>query len=205
MVEQLDKWMLAVGPAGVVVLAFAALIEFLFPPFPGDTLLLLGGIYAVRGQQNWVLVLLAITFGSALGAMVQYAVGARLTRRVELDPHGKWFGIKHAAMKKQMDRLRGSHVLLLLFNRFMPGIRGLVFLAVGAARLPFARAISLGIVSSLIWNLLILGAGILVGGNVEKLEKLFRHYTTAALGIIIVGVVALVARYLARRKSVPKE
>src|SRR3954465_8768586 len=114
MVELLDKWMLAIGQWGVVVLAFAALVEFLFPPFPGDTLLLIGGVYAVRGQQNWILVLLAITFGSTLGAMVQYAVGARLTKRVELEPDGKWLGISHRAMSRQMERLRHSYIPLLL-------------------------------------------------------------------------------------------
>lgn len=201
MVEQLDKWMLAVGPYGVIVLAFAALMEFLFPPFPGDTLLLLGGIYAVRGQQNWLLVLLAITVGSTLGSVVHYALGAKLSHRVERDPDGKWLGIKHATLRAQMDRLQKRGGVLILFNRFMPGVRAVIFLAVGAAKLPFARSIALGALSSLMWNVLLLGAGIAVGGNAERLERLLRSYQVAALGIIGVGVVAVVVRYLAKKKS----
>lgn len=202
MVEQLDKWMLAVGPFGVLALAFASLMEFLFPPFPGDTLLLLGGIYAVRGQQNWLLVLLAITVGSTLGSMVHYAAGARLSRRVERDPTGAWLGIKHETIRVQMERLRKRSVPLILFNRFMPGVRAVIFLAVGSARLPFARSMLLGVASSVMWNVLLLGAGIAVGGNAERLERLLRSYQALALGIIAVVVVALVVRYFARRKSV---
>lgn len=201
MVEQLDKWMLAVGPYGVIVLAFAALMEFLFPPFPGDTLLLLGGIYAVRGQQNWMLVLLAITVGSTLGSVVHYALGARLSQRVEREPDGKWMGIKHSTLLMQMERLRKRGTVLILFNRFMPGVRAVIFIAVGSARLPFARSILLGAVSSVMWNVLLLGAGIAVGGNAERLERLLRSYQLLALGIIVVAVVAVVVRYLARRKT----
>lgn len=202
MVEQLDKWMLAVGPFGVIVLAFAALMEFLFPPFPGDTLLLLGGIYAVRGQQNWLLVLLAITGGSTVGSIVHYVLGARLSRRIEREPDGKWLGIKHESLRVQMERLRKNGTLLILFNRFMPGVRAVIFLAVGSARLPFARSILLGAASSVMWNVLLLGAGIAVGGNAERLERMLRSYQVLALGIIGVVIVAVVVRYFARRKTV---
>lgn len=202
MLEQLDHWIHTVGPAGIAVLAVAALIESVFPPFPGDTILLLGGVYAVRGEQNWVLVLLAITFGSALGSMIQYAIGAGLTRRVEQEPNGKWLGIPHASLHAQMERLRRRYVWLVLLNRFMPGIRGVIFLAAGASRLPFAKAIALGAASALAWNLLVLGVGILVGGNAEALATVFRQYQVVALGILAVIVVALAVRYLARKKSV---
>lgn len=201
MVEALDSWMLKVGPAGVVVLALAAFAEYVFPPLPGDTVVLLGGVYAVRGQQNWLLVLLAIIAGSTLGALVQFWVGALISRRVEHHPDGKTLGIRHRMLLAQMAKMRTRSWLWVLFNRFIPGVRALIFLAAGASRLPLLRTMLLGIVSSIAWNLLLLGAGVLVGGNALKLESLVDRYQTLALGVVVAAGVGVLARALAKRRG----
>src|SRR5688572_30690893 len=91
MVEQFDSWVQSVGYAGLLVLGLAALIEYVFPPFPGDSILVLGGIYAVRGEKPWLLVLAAVTLGSVLGSAIDYGFGRLIARRVEQQPQGKLF------------------------------------------------------------------------------------------------------------------
>src|SRR4051812_33831071 len=83
MVETLDRWVQGVGPLGYAVLFLAALVEYIFPPFPGDTITLLGGIYAVRGEKSWPLVFAVVTLGSVLGCAIDYGAGARLARRIQ--------------------------------------------------------------------------------------------------------------------------
>ena len=50
MVEFLDNLISNIGLLGLLVLGLAAAVEYVVPPFPGDTITLLGGVYAVRGE-----------------------------------------------------------------------------------------------------------------------------------------------------------
>lgn len=42
MVEYIDQLISALGPLGLLVLGLAAMLEYVVPPFPGDTITLLG-------------------------------------------------------------------------------------------------------------------------------------------------------------------
>src|SRR5918996_774480 len=143
MVETLDAWIRAVGPLG-----YAAL-------------------FAARGQRSWVLVLATVTLGSVVGAAIDYVIGSRLARRFE---RGADFAERHPHLVRLQAKMRGGGIPLIAFNRFMPGVRGLIFLAAGASGMDFWRVMGWGALSALLWNALILGVGIAVGGNAERLE-----------------------------------
>ena len=65
----------AIGEVGVGLLTF---VETVFPPIPSEIILPLSGYLAERGRLNVVLVILAATVGSLLGALVLYGLGAVL-------------------------------------------------------------------------------------------------------------------------------
>lgn len=188
MVEWLDKILHAVGPLGYLVLFFAALIEYVFPPFPGDSVTLLGGVYAVRGEKPWLLVFLAVTAGSVIGSAIDYAVGARVARRVR---EGKpTVGFTRERIEHLHERVGRKGPWFIVFNRFVPALRGMVFLGAGVVGLPFARVMVLGAISAAAWNLLLMGAGIAVGGNAERLQAMVARYNHAAY--VVLGTVAAV-------------
>lgn len=202
MVERLDSLIAVMGPEAFLVLAGAAFLEYLFPPFPGDTVMLLGGVYAVRGQQPWPLVLLAITIGSVGGAAVNYAVGQWLGKRAERDPSGKFLFISHQKLFEVRDRMHSkAGWWLVAGNRFIPGVRSLLFVAAGAGRLPFWKVMGLGAVSALAWNSLLMTVGYALGGNAERLESLVMRYQFAAYGLLVIIAVALVVRTVTKKKA----
>jgi membrane protein DedA with SNARE-associated domain len=157
-------------------LALAAVIEYIFPPFPGDTVTLLGGVYAVRGQKPWALVLAAVTLGSLVGASFDYWVGSRLYRWIRKKPEDfTLLGLKKPQLLELEEKMRRRGAPLILFNRFLPGVRGVLFFAAGASGMPYGKALGLGAISAVAFNLLVMGLGIALGGNAEKLEGLIRH------------------------------
>jgi membrane protein DedA with SNARE-associated domain len=198
--ETLDAWLTAVGPYGTWLLAAAACLEYLVPPFPGDTLLLLGGIYAVRGAQNPWLVLLAMTLGGSAGAWLQSVLGRRLSLRVHSAPEGSTLLVSHGTLLSAVGRLRATGTWLLLVNRFFPGIRAFAFVGAGLAEVPLGRALLFGFLSSLAWNGLVMGAGVAVGGNLEKLQALMGQYQRAAGFLVVVAAVGLALRWWTRRR-----
>ena len=202
MVEFIDQLISSLGYLGLLVLGVAAALEYVVPPFPGDTVTLLGGVYAVRGTQPWPLVFLVVTAGSVLGAAINYAVGHWLAHRFAAHPEWSFFGITHARLEQVQARMRRSGPWLLLANRFIPGIRGLIFVAAGAAHMPRFNAMMLGALSAMAHTGLVLGLGAAVGGNLERLSALVSRYQYVVVGLVVVGLVgAVLVRMLARRRT----
>lgn len=196
MVEFVDSLIHSVGPVAFLALGIVAFLEYLFPPLPGDTLLLLGGVYAVRGEQSWVLVFLAIVVGSLAGAAVNHKVGWWLGSRAEKKP---FFGIHPDQLHRLQERMRKVGTWLLLGNRFLPGVRALIFVAAGAAQMPLPRVLILGAISAVAHTAVVLALGAAVGGNLEKLEAIVSRYQTAFLLALLALAAAAGIRWGFRR------
>jgi membrane protein DedA with SNARE-associated domain len=184
MLEAFDSLVRSLGPWGALLLGVAALLEYVVPPFPGDSVTLLGGAYVARGEQPLVLVLGALLAFSLLGMAATWKVGQVMGRRLKPEADGPLaFGLTHAQLRGGLEvmRTRGDWVLVL--NRFMPSFRALVFVAAGASGVPLPRVLLLGSASALAWNVLLVGVGYNVGANAEALEAWLSRYRSAALGV----------------------
>jgi len=202
MLEVVDAWLRTVGPVGYLVLACAALVEYLFPPFPGDTVALLGDAYGGSGERSLALVLAALTAGSLLGILVTWRVGLALgTRLTTLAQEKKVLGLEAGQLQKAQALMRQRGGWLLVVNRFLPSFRAVVFVAAGASGVPLSRALTLGGVSALAWNVLLLAVGVAVGKNAQRIDAFFSTYRQAAYAALAVAGVALLGRWLWRRRS----
>jgi membrane protein DedA with SNARE-associated domain len=198
-VKQFDAWAQDLGVLGLVVFGLAAMIEYVVPPFPGDTITLLGGVYAVRGERSWWAVLLAVTLGSVLGMAADYWVGRAIAHRVDAREKATWMFIKIERIHSLQQRMRKRGAWLLIGNRFFPAFRATIFVAAGAARMPLSRVLGFGSISALAWNGGLLALGLLLGGNIERLEAWLRNYQTVALIALGVVLVAVAGRVIYKR------
>jgi membrane protein DedA with SNARE-associated domain len=186
--------------AGLGVLFASALIEYVFPPFPGDTVALFGAFLAAHQGWSVPLVFAAVTLGSLAGSAADYALGRRIGRR----PPEQLTGRKRRARERvapilvKFERHGAAYVAV---NRFLPGIRALFFVAAGMARLPLGKVLLWGAVSAAAWNALIIGAGFALGKNWERLLELLRTYTTIAWIAIGAVILALLIRWMFKRRS----
>lgn len=204
MVETFDSWVRELGDLGYLVLALAALIEYVVPPFPGDTIVLLGGAYVVRGDNSVVLVFLAVNIASVFGISANYAVGRYVGGHIDARPQGRLlFGVTHQKVRELQQKMRDRGAWLLVVNRFLPSFRTILFIAAGASHMPLKKVLALGVASACLWNGLLLGAGALLGGNAERLERLITDYRRAAFAIFGVIVLLLLARWWLSRR--PRE
>jgi membrane protein DedA with SNARE-associated domain len=200
MLHALDTWITHAGPWALWLLGAAAIVEYLFPPFPGDTIALLGGVYAARGQKPWPLVLLFVMAGSVLGAAINYGAGRLLAGQLE-NPRGKSFlGLSPERVQSLRERMQRQGSWLIVINRFLPGVRSLVFVAAGAARMRVDRVLIAGALSALAYNTLLILTGMVVGGNAERLELFVHRWQIGASVLICAGAFALLARWLFVRR-----
>jgi membrane-associated protein len=178
----------------------ASLVEYVFPPFPGDLLVVLGAWYAVQGALSWPAVFAAVTGGAIVGAAIDHRVGVVLGRGL-----GRRAARRGGLTAERLRDFEASYrrwgAWLLVANRFMPGIRAFLFVAAGASGIPLRRVLLYGGVSAAIWNALLLAAGALVARSADDLVGLFERYTDVAwvlLAVLAVGAIA-VARLRRRR------
>src|SRR5438094_3744492 len=66
--------------AGFAMLGGAAAIEYLFPPFPGDLIVVFGAFLVTRRSWPALPVMLAVLVGSMVGFMIDYYAGRWLAR-----------------------------------------------------------------------------------------------------------------------------
>lgn len=206
LIKLADGWIQNFGSWGYVVLFAAALVEYIFPPFPGDSVVALGGLWAWRTGKSWLVVWMALTSGNALGIGLQHRIGCALIQKTHGAKSG-WVAKKLAAwglsderIAVMQERMRRHTVSLLLINRFLPSFRALVFLAAGASGLSLKKTLFWGVLGSLAWNAFILGIGAWVGGNAERMLRLLERYQTAAAWAVGTAIVLWVFYIIYRRK-----
>jgi membrane protein DedA with SNARE-associated domain len=188
------------GPKAPAILFLASMAEYLFPPFPGDLLVVLGAWYAIQGVLSWPLAFAATTAGAMLGSALDYALGRWLAPRLDAGATRRG-PLSAERLARFVGAYRRWGPLLLVANRFLPGVRGFVFVAAGAAGIPFPRVLLLGGLSAALWNTLLLGAGALLARNLPELLELFHEYSTVAVGSLLAAAIALVTAVLLQRRA----
>ncbi len=189
------------GPAAPLILFAASFVEYVFPPFPGDLVVVLGAWYAVQGELSWPATFVSVTAGAMLGAWIDYRIGAALGRRLD-----RSLARRRPLSEERLLRFEASYrrwgALLLVANRFFPGFRAFLFLAAGASGIPLRRVLLYGGLSAALWNAMLLAAGALFAHNLQELVLLFERYTHVAwIAVAVVAVLALAGVAWRRRAS----
>lgn len=188
----------AMGPVGVALLVA---LESIVPPIPSEIVLAMAGFLAHEGQFNVVLVVVAATVGSLIGALVLYWLGAalgekRLKRwldriplvdRDDLEKADRWFE-RHGRWA-------------VLIGRVVPVVRSLVSVPAGANRMPLGEFVLLTTIGSGVWNALIVGSGYALGSRWQNVERYSDWFNYAIGAVFVVMVVSWVARKIRRRRQ----
>ena len=188
------------------VLALGAMLEYVFPPFPGDVVILLGAILV--GKYDWSMpaVCVAVSAGSALGLSLDYAFGVWVRHR---DASWRAKYRLWARLGNSIDRFDAFYrrwgALCILVNRFVPAVRAIFFVGAGMAGIQYWKTLVLGLASAMIWNLLIFVVGVSVGNKWDDLRAVLGTYSTVAWIIGIVAGLAVAVWWLRRRRLLSRQ
>jgi membrane protein DedA with SNARE-associated domain len=183
-----------------LILFFSSGIEYVFPPFPGDAVVLAGGV--ISGSHIWgfLPVIVAVTAGSVAGAAIDFQLGVWLARPGDGWIH-RWFARPRVqnAVGRIVTGFKAHGDLYLLINRFLPGLRAPFFVAAGYAGLRRTRTLLLATAGALIWNAMVLIVGLTIGANLEALLAYSEKY--AKFSWIIVLVIGVVVLFRVQRRA----
>ncbi len=173
---------------GLLVIAAASMIEYVFPPFPGDTVVVASAVLIPNADWPWWAVFTAVLAGSVTGAMFAYLFGAWVSSR----PGEHWVSKKLATPKmaprvaKLTDGFARHGTAYISVNRFLPAFRSIFFVVAGMVGLPAGRVAFFAALSALLWNALLMGVGWSVGYNLAELSHWVKNYGIA-VGIALIA------------------
>jgi membrane protein DedA with SNARE-associated domain/uncharacterized membrane protein YkvA (DUF1232 family) len=173
------------GYPGIILLMLG---ENIFPPIPSELIMPLAGFVAAQGQLDPVLVVLAGTLGSVLGALPWYYAGrwlgeermCRLAAR-----HGRWLTVDDKDLGKAIRWFERHGRVAVLIGRLVPTVRTLISLPAGMARMPLLPFLLYSSIGSLLWTAALAAAGYLLESNYRLVGDYLDRASKVIIGLIV--------------------
>ena len=184
----LDEYLalaMTLTPAALTLIVFvSAWLEFVFPPYFGDSVMLFGFFLAGQGVATPTEVFIAAVAGSVMGSVVAFLIGEKYGPGVLGRLSWKKKKLAAPARLKLMFERYGEAVLVL--NRFIPFFRNFMIYGAGAFRLRMVPSMVANAVSVTGFVGVLMAIGLWTAGSWVEIQAVFRQ----ALGRM--GVVAAI-------------
>jgi membrane protein DedA with SNARE-associated domain len=198
MLDNLTEWAADIveqlGYAGVAMLVA---VENVFPPIPSEVVLGLAGYTASRGDAWVVGMVIAATIGSVVGAWVLYGISAAIgpiRLRAIVIRYGTWIGFGENDLDRAETWFDKRSRWAVLICRCIPLIRSVISIPAGFRRMPLGTFTIFTLIGSLVWNTVLITAGYVLADQWEKLLEVTEPFQTVVMVVLVLLVVALVAR-----------
>jgi membrane protein DedA with SNARE-associated domain len=189
------------GAIGYVGVALIVALESVVIPIPSELVLPFAGflvadpsaIEPLTGDRwNVLLLVVAGTAGSVLGALIAYGIGFWAGRPFLLR-FGRYLLIKPADIERTEAFFARHGGKAAFAGRMVPVVRSLVSYVAGVARMPLLPFIVYSALGSLPWVILLVGGGALLGESWPTIEAILKPLER----VVLVGLVALSAAAVA--------
>lgn len=171
--------------------------ENLFPPLPSELIVPLAGYMAGREQLSLVAVIFVGSIGSVLGTLPLYFLGRRLGEKRVRDMarrHGRWMTISPCDVKRADDWLNRHGSWALVLCRLVPGVRSLIALPAGVARISLFMFIACTTLGAAAWTALLAVSGYLLGSRFRTVETYLDPVSWIVFGLLVAAYVVRVVR-----------
>jgi membrane protein DedA with SNARE-associated domain len=184
------------APIFLAVISGIALLDSVIPLVPSETLVIVGGVAAGRGDQFLPLVIAAGALGAFAGDNLAYQLGRSAEGWLRRTLFRTEAGARRLEWATHQLEVRGG--LLLVTARFIPGGRTAVTIASGVTRQPRRRFMAFDALAATIWASYASLLGYVGGRTFEN------NHTLAfgvAFGLAVTGTVLIeAARWLRGRR-----
>lgn len=180
-------------------------VESSFIPFPSEIVVPPAAAVSVRPDSNLNIILIVVfaTLGAIIGALVNYYLSMSLGRAIIYRFADSKLGhlcLLNSDKIRHAEEYFNNHGKVSTFvGRLIPGIRQLISIPAGLARMPLLPFIGFTALGAGIWNIVLAVIGYIVGDNMDLINK-YSH----EIGYIILAVIAVVAVYYIVRHFVRK-
>jgi len=188
-----------IGEIGYIGIFIGMFLESTPFPLPSELIMIPAGIAASHGVMNIYLAIIFGVLGNVAGAIFSYFIAASVGRAI-LFKVGKYFFLKPPAIIK-IENFFNSHGAISIFiGRIIPGVRHLIALPAGVAKMNFSLFCFYTFFGSAIWSTTLTVLGYFIGKN-QDLIKQYLHLLVIGAVVFCVVLIAIYVVIHKRRKA----
>ena len=197
----LERIIDTINSLGYVGIALLMALENIVPPIPSELIMPLAGFAVAQGKMNSVLVIIAGTIGSVLGATPWYFLGKSwgLNRTKKIaNRYGKWLTLSGEDVVKAKAWFDRRGYVATAIGRLVPGIRTYISIPAGISKMPFIPFLFYSTLGSVFWVTLLTGAGYILGANYERVGSYLKPISI----VVLVGIFIAAVYWIIKRKKI---
>jgi membrane-associated protein len=168
---------------------------------PGDSLLVVSGLFAAAGKLNIALVLLALFLGSVIGDSTGYWTGRVMGHTLFTREDSRVF--KPSRVNKAHGFFEKYGAKTIILARFVPVVRTFAAIVIGAAEMPYSRFLPFSLAGGALWVSTMVLAGYFLGGVIERALgiKLENHIEKVVIVVVFLSLLPPIIEWLKHRRS----
>jgi len=168
-------------------------IESSFIPFPSEVVIPPAAWKAAQGELNLFLVIFFGTVGALIGALVNYYLAKSLGRMLVYKFADTRFAHLCMINPEKVEKAEAYFVkngnISTFIGRLIPGIRQLISIPAGLAKMPMTPFLVYTVLGAGVWNILLA----LLGYYLQSKQELFDlYYKELSYGLLALGILFVV-------------
>ncbi|HWD68835.1 MAG TPA: DedA family protein [Solirubrobacteraceae bacterium] len=186
---------------GYLAVAGFVMLEDFGVPVPGETVLILGAVYAGTGRLSIVLVALLGFLAAVVGDNIGFAIGHFGGRRL-IERFGRYVLLTPERLDKAEGFFERRGASIIIIARFVEGLRQANGIVAGSTGMHWARFLAFNAIGAALWVGVWTAVGYFSGNHITSIYNTATHYSLI-FGIVVGGV--LIAYIAVRVRRARKE
>ncbi len=187
------------------------LLESTVVPVPSELVVAPAAYHAASGGLNVFLVVLVATIGAAVGASINYVVALYVGRPVVYKfANSKWgkMCLLNQEKVEKSERYFDKHgIVATLTGRLIPGIRHLISIPAGLARMNYWKFLLYTVIGAGVWHSILAALGWYLHAVVPEdeldatIEKYNHYIVLGIIAIVVLGIAYFVIKHYKGKKT----
>ncbi len=208
LIDTLLEWLGAYVYLGLIFIIFAETGLAIGFFLPGDSLLVVAGLFAAAGKLNLWVMLITLFIAAVVGDAVGYYSGKKMGKAIFSRPKSRFFNPKHLEKAHAFYEKYGGKTIIIA--RFVPIVRTFAPIVAGAANMTYKNFLVYNIFGGFLWVTSMLLIGYFLGGVVEQLMrnvfgiegfKLEDHIDKVVIVIVFLSILPMIIEYVKARRE----
>lgn len=163
---------------GLMIFAESGMLMGFF--FPGDTLLLSGGILAAQGKLPLIFLMIVVALAAILGDNTGYHIGRIMGPRIFRKKNGLLFRQEYVERSEKFFERYGSKAMLLA--HFLPIVRTFTPVVAGVGKMTRTKFILFDAIGDTAWTIIVIMLGYWFGSKIPNID----HYILPTVLVVVI-------------------